>query len=43
MEVVGEFLGFDTDVGIHAYFRRHWTASFRMMAYLNIALVSCNS
>ena len=28
MEVVGEFLGFDTDVGIHSYFRRHWAALF---------------
>lgn len=28
MEVVGEFLGFDTDAGIHAYFRRHWAALF---------------
>lgn len=31
MEVVGEFLGFDTDVGIHTYFRRHWAALFPAM------------
>ena len=24
MEVVGEFLGIDTDKGIHQYFRQHW-------------------
>ncbi|BCU05888.1 hypothetical protein Atep_05650 [Allochromatium tepidum] len=26
--VVGEFLGYDTDVGIWAYFRQHWAAGF---------------
>lgn len=26
--VVGEFLGYDTDVGIWAYFRQHWAAWF---------------
>jgi hypothetical protein len=31
MEVVGEFLGFDTDAGIHAYFCRHWPALFPRM------------
>ena len=24
IEVVGEFLGIDTDKGLHAYFRRHY-------------------
>jgi hypothetical protein len=28
MEIVGEFLGHDTDSGIHAYFREHWLAWF---------------
>lgn len=28
MEVVGEFLGLDTDVGIWKYFRRHWLSWF---------------
>ncbi|MCB1820694.1 MAG: hypothetical protein KDI73_03810 [Candidatus Competibacteraceae bacterium] len=28
MEVVGEFLGLDTDVGIWKYFRRHWPSWF---------------
>jgi hypothetical protein len=37
MEVVGEFLGFDTDVGIHAYFRRHWTALFPAMRQVHRA------
>lgn len=28
MEVVGEFLGLDTDVGIWKYFNRHWLSWF---------------
>lgn len=28
IEAVGEFLGLDTDQGLHAYFRRHFTAFF---------------
>jgi hypothetical protein len=28
MEVVGEFLGIDTDSGLYAYFRRHWADWF---------------
>jgi hypothetical protein len=28
MEVVGEFLGLDTDVGIWKYFHRHWSSWF---------------
>ena len=28
MEVVGEFLGLDTDVGIWSYFGRHWRSWF---------------
>lgn len=28
LEVVGEFLGLDTDVGLWKYFRRHWGAWF---------------
>jgi hypothetical protein len=28
MEVVGEFLGVDTDVGLWKYFRRHWPSWF---------------
>jgi IS5 family transposase len=28
MEVVGEFLGLDTDVGLWKYFRRHWPSWF---------------
>lgn len=28
MEVVGEFLGLDTDVGIWKYFKRHWSPWF---------------
>jgi hypothetical protein len=28
MIVVGEFLGYDTDEGIHQYFRQHWDALF---------------
>ena len=28
MEVVGEFLGMDTDKGIHGYFKRHWKKLF---------------
>lgn len=28
MEVVGEFLGLDTDVGLWQYFRRHWPSWF---------------
>ena len=28
LEVVGEFLGLDTDVGIWKYFRRHWPSWF---------------
>lgn len=28
MEVVGEFLGIDTDKGIHGYFKRHWAELF---------------
>lgn len=28
MEVVGEFLGVDTDVGIWTYFGRHWRSWF---------------
>lgn len=35
MEVVGEFLGFDTDVGIHAYFRQHWAALFPAMRHVH--------
>ena len=31
MEVVGEFLGIDTDKGIHAYFRRHYPHYFPKM------------
>ncbi len=31
MEVVGEFLGIDTDRGIHAYFRRHYPHYFPKM------------
>jgi IS5 family transposase len=28
MEIVGEYLGFDTDEGIYKYFDRHWRALF---------------
>jgi len=28
IEVVGEFLGLDTDQALHAYFRRHFAAAF---------------
>jgi Transposase DDE domain len=28
IEIVGEFLGFDTDQGLHAYFRRHFSYLF---------------
>ena len=28
MEVVGEYLGFDTDKAIHQYFKRHWRDCF---------------
>ena len=28
MEMVGEFLGLDTDVGIWKYFHRHWLSWF---------------
>ena len=28
MEMVGEFLGLDTDVGLWKYFRRHWPSWF---------------
>ena len=28
MEIVGEFLGMDTDKGIHKYFRQHWSQLF---------------
>src|SRR5919199_2811634 len=28
IEIVGEFLGFDTDQGLHAYFRRHFSHLF---------------
>ncbi|MBF0301232.1 MAG: hypothetical protein HQK51_21165 [Oligoflexia bacterium] len=28
MEIVGEFLGMDTDTSIHSYFKRHWTDFF---------------
>ena len=28
MEIVGEFLGMDTDKGIHAYFKCHWSHFF---------------
>lgn len=28
MEIVGEFLGFDTDKGIWSYFKRHWLSYF---------------
>ena len=28
MEVVGEYLGFDTDKGIYQYFKRHWQGCF---------------
>jgi hypothetical protein len=28
MEVVGEFLGIDTDTGIHSYFKNHWLNFF---------------
>jgi len=28
MEMVGEFLGFDTDKGIYQYFKRHWRDCF---------------
>ena len=28
MEGVGEFLGIDTDKGIHAYFKCHWSHFF---------------
>jgi len=32
IEVVGEFLGLDTDQGLHAYFRRHFAALFPRLA-----------
>lgn len=32
MEIVGEFLGFDTDKGIHEYFARHWAHFFPVAA-----------
>lgn len=28
MEIVGEFLGIDTDVALYRYFCRHWRAWF---------------
>jgi hypothetical protein len=28
MEIVGEYLGFDTDEGIYDYFYRHWNFLF---------------
>src|SRR5262245_17764316 len=28
MEIVGAFLGLDTESGIYTYFRRHWSAYF---------------
>ena len=28
MEIVGEFLGIDTDEGLYAYFRRHYAAGW---------------
>jgi Transposase DDE domain len=31
IEIVGEFLGFDTDQGLHAYFRRHFSHLFPML------------
>ena len=30
VEIVGEFLGLDTDQGLHAYFRRHFGHLFRI-------------
>jgi hypothetical protein len=33
MIVVGEFLGFDTDEGIHAYFRQHWGQLFHRIPH----------
>jgi hypothetical protein len=35
MEVVGEFLGFDHDVAIYAYFRRHHAALFPTLAQVH--------
>jgi hypothetical protein len=35
MEIVGEFLGLDTDKGIWAYFRRHHEAEFPMLAHID--------
>jgi hypothetical protein len=35
MEVVGEFLGIDTDVGLYRYFRRHYGAWFPALARLD--------
>lgn len=32
MEWVGEFLGYDTDVGIYRYFRQHWLSLFPDLA-----------
>jgi hypothetical protein len=31
IEVVGEFLGIDTDKGLHAYFRRHYEGWFQAL------------
>ena len=32
MEIVGEFLGYDTDEGIYTYFRWHWLDLFPALA-----------
>ena len=36
-EIVGEFLGLDTDQGLHAYFRRHFGHLFPRLRLLGLA------
>ncbi|MEO1395038.1 MAG: IS982 family transposase, partial [Cyanobacteria bacterium J06634_5] len=33
LEVVGEFLGYHTDIGIWRYFRRHWASWFPSLGH----------
>ena len=41
LEIVGEYLGFDTDEGIYKYFSRHWHFLFPNMPYRSNFVRQC--
>jgi len=43
MEVVGEFLGYDTDEGIFDYFYWHWLDLFPALAWLKFTALSSSA